>query len=196
MRNAESPHVVIVAGPNGAGKSTAAPALLRDFLGIAEFVNADVIAQGLSAFNPAGTAVQAGRIMLSRIRELADERKSFAYETTLAARSYANWIQELRESGYQVHLVYLWIRSPETAIERVAERVRNGGHHVPEDVVRRRYERGLSNLFNIYMPIVDYWVVLDNSDPDGYQLIASQVRGNSLQIQNESLWGLIERPVK
>jgi predicted ABC-type ATPase len=192
MRNAEYPHVVIVAGPNGAGKSTAAPRLLRDYLGITEFVNADVIAQGLSAFNPAGMAMQAGRIMLNRMRELADERKSFACETTLAARSYAIWMQELRASGYKVQLVYLWLRSPETAIERVAERVRNGGHHVPEDVVRRRYERGLDNLFNIYMPIVDSWVILDNSDPSGYLTIATKMPDTPVHIWNESHWDRIK----
>jgi predicted ABC-type ATPase len=190
MRNEtmESPNIVIVAGPNGAGKSTAAPSLLRDFLGITEFVNADVFAQGLSAFNPAGAAVQAGRIMLSRMRELADDRKSFAYETTLAARSHANWMQELREAGYQIHLVYLWIRSPDTAVERVAERVRQGGHNIPEDVIRRRYERGLRNLFNIYIPIVDSWVLLDNSDSIGYVTIATQMPGTPIHVSNERLW--------
>ena len=113
----ESPNVVIVAGPNGAGKSTAAPRLLRDYLGISEFVNADVIAQGLSAFNPEGAALQAGRAMLGRIRELSDRRDSFAFETTLAAKSYATFVRELCQSGYQVYLVFLWIPSPAVAIE-------------------------------------------------------------------------------
>jgi predicted ABC-type ATPase len=148
--NAVSPDVVMLAGPNGAGKSTAAPALLRDILSVNEFVNADVIAQGLSAFEPERAAPAAGRIMLARLRELARQRESFAFETTLASRSFAPWIAGLKsEGGYKFRLVFLWLPSPEAAVARVAERVRAGGHDVPEATIRRRYAAGLKNFFTL-----------------------------------------------
>src|SRR5437763_2952844 len=134
-----SPSVVVIAGPNGAGKSTAAPALLSGVLGVSEFVNADVIAQGLSGFNPEGAAIAAGRIMLGRLKELANARKSFAFETTLASKTFAPWIAGLTRRGYEFHLIFLWLGSVELALDRIAQRVREGGHHVPDDVVRRRY---------------------------------------------------------
>lgn len=136
-------HVVVVAGPNGAGKSTAAPALLNDALAVKEFVNADAIAAGLSAFRPESVAIAAGRIMLERMRSLASAGDNFAFETTLASRSFAPWLKTLRSSGYRVHLLFLWLRAPELAIQRVAERVRLGGHDIPEAVIRRRYTAGL-----------------------------------------------------
>jgi predicted ABC-type ATPase len=128
------PHVIVVAGPNGAGKSTAAPRLLRDALSVREFVNADTIAAGLSAFRPESVAIAAGRIMLARMRVLAAAREDFAFETTLASRSFAPWLAGLQSGGYHVHLLFLWLRSPELAVSRVAERVRLGGHDVPADV--------------------------------------------------------------
>jgi len=132
----DHPNVIVIAGPNGSGKSTAAPALLRDYLGITEFVNADVIAQGLSAFGSENVSIQAGRIMLNRLKELASEKADFAFETTLAARSYASWLTKLQQAGYRAHLIYLWLPSAELAIARVANRVQRGGHDIPEDVVR------------------------------------------------------------
>ena len=120
------PSVVILAGPNGAGKSTVAPALLAGALGVTEFVNADDIARGLSAFNPAGVSISAGRVMLARVRDLARQRASFAFETTLASRSFAPWLRELKTSGYDVHMLFLWLPSAEFAVARVAERVREG----------------------------------------------------------------------
>src|SRR5207245_5581410 len=121
------PSIVILAGPNGAGKSTVAPALLRGALAVNEFVNADVIASGLSAFDPDSAAIAAGRVMLARIRELASQRVNFAFETTLASRSFAPWLRQLVTSGYSAHLVFLWLPSADFAVDRVAERVRTGG---------------------------------------------------------------------
>jgi predicted ABC-type ATPase len=141
------PVVVVIAGPNGAGKSTAAPTLLRDALGITTFVNADEIARGLSGFAPEGVAFEAGRIMLHRIRELAAEGADFAFETTLASRHYAGRIKNWKASGYQFHLMFLWLPSAEMAISRVKDRVRRGGHHIPDDTVRNRYRAGLKNSF-------------------------------------------------
>ena len=133
------PSVVILAGPNGAGKSTAAPALLEGTLAVNEFVNADVMARDLSADDPDSAAIAAGRVMLTRLSELAGGRGSFAFETTLASRTFAPWLRDLRASGYDVQLVFLWLPSADFAIERVADRVRSGGHNVPEETIRRRY---------------------------------------------------------
>jgi len=182
------PNAVIVAGPNGSGKSTAAPALLRDYLGITEFVNADVIAQGLSGFGSENVAMQAGRIMLDRLKELAGRKADFAFETTLASRSFASWLVELKQAGYQAHLLFLWLPSAEMAIARVASRVQRGGHHIPDDVVSRRYDAGLKNFFHLYLPIVDSWRLFDNSGSDGYELIAQEASGESLHIKNPGIW--------
>src|SRR5688500_9873100 len=137
---APMPHVIVIAGPNGAGKSTAAPALLHGLLGIEHFVNADVIARGLSAFDPESVSIQAGRIMLERLRDLASRNEDFAFETTLASRSFAPWIAGLRrDQGYRCSLFYLWVPAPQFSVNRVAGRVREGGHFVPPEVVERRF---------------------------------------------------------
>jgi len=159
------PSVVVLAGPNGAGKSTVAPALLHGALAVNEFVNADVIASGLSAFDPESAAIAAGRVMLSRIRELASQRVNFAFETTLASRTFAPWLRQLVTSGYSAHLVFLWLPSADFAVDRVAERVRTGGHNVPPETVRRRYAAGLRNFFQLYEPLVSGWVLYDSSGP-------------------------------
>lgn len=171
--NESKPQVVIIAGPNGAGKSTLAPVLLRDTFGLLEYVNADPIALGLSAFDSASMSIEAGRITLGRLHSLAHRRKSFAFETTLATRFYASWIAELRESGYEFHLVFVWLRSVELAIERVEGRVRAGGHSIPEEVIRRRYKRGLINFFRLYQPLADTWAAYDNSGPSTPLLVAA-----------------------
>jgi predicted ABC-type ATPase len=153
----------VIAGPNGAGKSTTAPRLLQEALTVAECVNADPIALGLSAFRPQSVAMAAGRVMLARMRALARTRQDFAFETTLASRSFAPWLASLRVSGYHVHLAFLSLSGPDLAVARVAERVRQGGHDVPEPVVRRRFVTGLKNLFSLYQPLADTWQTFDNS---------------------------------
>ncbi len=183
-----SPQVVIIAGPNGAGKSTLAPFLLRDTLDLHDYVNADPIALGLSGFNPASVAFKAGRVMMNRLHDLARQRKSFAFETTLATRSYAAWIEELRSEGYNFQLIFLWLRSPELAVRRVQERVLSGGHDVPESVVLRRYARGLKNFWTIYQPLADVWSVYDNSDSPEPTSIASGGRDRPLEILQEDAW--------
>jgi predicted ABC-type ATPase len=167
------PHVIVVAGPNGAGKSTAAPRLLRDALAVREFVNADTIAAGLSAFRPESVAIAAGRMMLRRMQQLAEAREDFAFETTLASRSFAPWLTGLQRLGYEVHVLLLWLSSPELAVSRVAERVRLGGHDVPVDVIRRRYRAGLVNFFRLYLPLANSWQLFDNSGPSGPKPIAA-----------------------
>ena len=143
------PHLIIIAGANGSGKSTAAPALLQNAVHIDNFVNADVIAQGLCAFQPEKVAIQAGRVMLNRIHQLAEEQATFAFETTLSSRTFVPWITRLKEEGYQFHLIFLWLKTEELAVSRVQERIQMGGHSVPESAIRRRYHAGLKNFFRI-----------------------------------------------
>jgi len=186
------PSIVVLAGPNGAGKSTAAPFLLRDTLAVLEFVNADQIAQGLSAFDPDTVAVTAGRLMLARLDDLARQHASFAFETTLASRSFAPWLRRRLFEGYTVHVVFLWLASAELALARVAERVARGGHDVPEEVVRRRYRAGLRNLFSLYRPLATTWRVYDSGDFHAPRLMASGQSGRTF-VRDEVLWSQIVR---
>lgn len=157
------PLLTVIGGPNGAGKTTSALELLPRFMACYEYVNADAIAAGLSPFRPAGVALQAGRLMLARIHELAAQQVDFAFESTLASRTFVPFLQQCHESGYHIHLLYLWLPSPELAIERVAQRVRSGGHDIPEPTIRRRYEAGSRNFVERYMPLSDKREVFDNS---------------------------------
>jgi predicted ABC-type ATPase len=184
----KTPHIIVISGPNGAGKSTTAPALLRETLGVTEFVNADVIAQGLSAFNPERAAFHAGRIMLERLRQLAEVRENFAFETTLASRAFAHWIKELKRTGYAFHLFFLWLPAPEFAIARVAERARVGGHNVPEETIRRRYHAGLKNFFSLYRPLADSWFFYDNSQGTRPLLLASEEKQAGVHVNNRIIW--------
>ena len=157
-----------------------------------EFVNADVIAQGLSAFQPETAAFHAGRIMLERLHYLAKERVNFAFETTLASRTFAYWIEELRQTGYVCHLVFLWLPSPELALARVQERVQMGGHNVPEEIVRRRYYAGIRNFFQLYQPLTESWYFYDNSVAGSPNLIASNNKEDGIYIENPTIWKQIE----
>lgn len=186
------PHIIVIAGPNGAGKSTTAPALLKGTLGVTEFVNADIIAQGLSAFKPEGASFRAGRVMLERIHYLANERVDFAFETTLASRSFASWLANLKKTGYIFHLVFLWLPSQEFAIARVAERVRMGGHNVPEEIIRRRYAKGISNFFRLYRPLADTWRLYNNSDPSGPRLVSSGEANAEEKVFEQEIWRIIK----
>lgn len=156
------PNLYIIAGCNGAGKTTASFTILPEMLNCKEFVNADGIAAGLSPFNPESVAIEAGRLMLSRIHELMGAGVDFAFETTLATRSYVSLIKAAQNAGYKVTLLFIWIDSPATAMQRVAERVVKGGHNIPSEVIERRYYRGLFNLINLYIPICDSWMIVNN----------------------------------
>jgi len=178
MTEGRQSSVYVVAGPNGAGKSTFARLFLPDYADCREFVNADLIASGLSPFNPEGQAIQAGRLMLERIEALARQRTDFGFETTLAGRGWLPLLLKLREQGYRLNVFFLWLPSPELAVSRVEERVRAGGHSVPEKVVRRRFVRGVRNFFEIYQPILDGWLVFNSSElpPDLIAFAVSDLR--------------------
>ena len=153
----------IIAGCNGAGKTTASYTVLPKILDCQEFVNADEIAHGLSPFNPNSVAIEAGKLMIQRIHELLDKGETFAIETTLATKSYIHLVHQAQARGYCVSLLFFWLRDPSLAIQRVSERVQNGGHSIPRDVIVRRYIAGIQNLFNMYINIVDSWNIYDNS---------------------------------
>lgn len=186
-----APSVIVVAGPNGAGKSTTAPALLRDTLAVTEFVDADVIARGLSAFAPEQLAMAAGRIMRQRLRELAERRTTFGFETPLAGRALHGWLATLAAGGYEIHIVYLWLPSPDVAVQRVADRVRRGGHDVPEATIRRRYRSGLTNFLRHYRRLSTTWRVYDSSGVEP-RLVAAGQGENVTTMADKSSWARLE----
>lgn len=175
------PNLYIIAVCNGAGKTTVSFTLLPEILDCKEFVNADEIAKGLSPFQPETVAFEAGRIMLHRINELLNEGNSFAFETTLSTKSYKQKIVTAKEIGYQVTLLFFWLNSIELAKERVKMRVSEGGHNIPEETIERRYKRGIVNLFDIYIPIVDELFIFDNSF-GSRNLIADRKRNGEISI--------------
>ncbi len=187
--DADGPVVFVLAGPNGAGKSTAAPVLVQEMAGIDRYINADAIARGLSPFDPAMSAVAAGRVMLRHMDELAAERQNFAIETTLAGVRLAKRLEGLRDDGYQIHIVYLWLPSPELAVERVAQRVRLGGHSIDGPVVKRRYFRSLENFIALYSPLAELWRVYDNSGISP-EIVAKGSGDTTMQIADRAKWQL------
>ena len=160
---AAAPRVIVIAGPNGAGKTTFAREFLPNEAGCPVFVNADLIAAGLAPFAPETAALQAGRVMLQQLALHTAARVSFAFETTLSGRGYLRQIARWQAAGYRVKLIFLQLASPEEAIARVAQRVRQGGHHIPEDVIRRRFTAGRENFARLYAPRVHAWALYDNS---------------------------------
>ncbi len=186
-------NLYIISGCNGAGKTTASYSVLPDMLDCKEFVNADEIARGLSPFQPDKVAIEAGRIMLNRIRELMVQKVDFAFETTLSTRSYRNFVKEAQLNGYFVTLIYFWLSSADLAIERVNRRVLAGGHNIPEDIIRRRYGSGIKNLSKIYIPICNNWMIFDNSGNPPL-LVAKGFQDTDIQIYNPDIYNqIIER---
>ncbi|UCS94006.1 zeta toxin family protein [Echinicola marina] len=176
----------IVAGCNGAGKTTASYTILPEILDCKEYVNADEIAKGLSPFQPEKANIQAGKLMLRRIKDLIRTGQNFAFETTLSTRSYTNLIKEAKEVGFEVYLLFFWLRSSDLAVQRVRVRVQEGGHHIPENVIHRRYVNGLKNFFNLYLPIVDQWILINNSG-EPYEIIAKNSDGE-LNVNDKGIW--------
>lgn len=163
ISNIEPPRVYVIAGPNGAGKTTFSAEFLPDFVDCREFLNADLIAAGLAPFAPETQNLRAGRLLLTRIKELTKSRQDFGFETTLAGRGYIPKLEEMKNHGYRIMLFFLWLPSTELAVARVKNRVRQGGHDVPEPVIRRRFESGIRNLFQHYRSRVDSWWLYDAS---------------------------------
>lgn len=157
-------NLYIIAGANGSGKTTTAKQILPYFLQVFEYVNADEIATALSPFQPETVAIQAGKLMLKRLKYLANNQLDFAFETTLSGLNYRKFIQQCQEKNYQINLIYFWLQTPALAIARVKKRVASGGHDIPEDVIIRRYYRGKENLIQTYLPLCDTWIIYDNSN--------------------------------
>ena len=191
----ESPSVVVLAGPNGAGKSTIARKLFPSALNIDHYVNADAIAHGLSAFRSESMALKAGRIMLEHIQDLGSQRVSFGFETTLATKSFAPSIKELKKTGYGFHLFFLWLPSPQMAMDRVKERVARGGHNIPADTIVRRYQRGLDNFFRLYRPLANFWKVFNNANPKKPKQIA-EGDDKIEKVHDPGLWARVQEASK
>lgn len=181
------PNLYIIAGCNGAGKTTASYTVLPEMLNCKEFVNADEIARGLSPFQPEKVAIEAGKIMLNRIHDLLNQKIDFSFETTLSAKSFVNVIKEAHEKGYFISLVFFWLNSKELAIERVKTRVSEGGHNIPVDIIKKRYDAGIKNLFKLYIPVCDYWLLIDNS-LGNLDVIAEGSKQEKLNLLNELIW--------
>ena len=188
------PKLHIIAGPNGSGKTTFVYKFLPEYVRCLNFVNADLISLGLSPFSPEAVALRSGKIMLDQIHTLSERRLDFGFETTLAGKTYVNLLKKLKNAGYEVNLFFLWLRNVELAIERVAERVRKGGHDVPENVVRRRYDRGIFNLFHVYRDLLDTWTLFDNST-ESPRIMAYEDHGELTVLDND-LFETIMRSVK
>lgn len=184
----QHPNFYIIAGPNGAGKTTAAYNLLPEVLHCPNFVNADEIARGLSPFAPETVSFQAGRIMLQRIDELLPQKVDFAIETTLSTRSYVHLVRRAQTLGYKVHLIFFFLENEEQAIARVAQRVMNGGHGIPEEDIRRRFTRGIYNLINLYMPICDSVLVYNNMRTPAQLVARKKTQTDAIDVIESEMW--------
>ena len=179
----------IISGCNGSGKTTASYTLLPELLDCSEFVNSDEFAKSLSPFAPESAYIMASRYMLKKIDYLFERREDFCLETTLATRSLVKMVRSAQEKGYFVTVIYFWLNSPDMAVERVAKRVAAGGHNIPEETIRRRYNVGLNYFFNVYMPVCDKWILADNSEPP-FKLVAEGSK-KGMQIRQTQLYNKI-----
>ena len=184
----------IIAGCNGAGKTTVSFTLLPKILSCKEFVNADEIAKGLSPFQPNSVSFEAGRIMLKRIDDLLANKTTFAFETTLATRSYPTKIRRAQENGYRVILLFFWLNSVELALDRVSIRVSEGGHNIEPEIIKRRYSSEIKNLFDIYLPIVDEVMIFDNSGKEA-ELLAEKNSSAGFKIYNTEKWTALKKNI-
>ncbi|MBR0223682.1 MAG: zeta toxin family protein [Bacteroidales bacterium] len=180
----------IISGCNGAGKTTASYTVLPDLLNLHTFVNADEIADELSPQEPEREMIRASRLMLERVEQLIERDEDFAVETTLATKSLAGMISRAQHKGYMVGIFYFWLKSPELAIKRVAMRVAAGGHNIPTETIVRRYRQGMENLRKIYLPLCNYWVLIDNSDRQG-KWVAEGGLSTVTRIYNKRIYNLI-----
>ena len=182
-------NVYIIAGPNGSGKTTFAKKFLPDYTKCQNFVNADLIAQGLSPFSTQISAIRAGRVVLEQLHYYANKNMDFAFESTLSGKTYINFFKELKRKGYNLHLFFLWIPSPGLALSRIKDRVAEGGHDVPKQDVCRRFGRSIYNFFKFYRPLLNSWMLFDNSEPKP-KLIAEE-KDRKLNIIDQNLFNII-----
>jgi len=183
------PQVYIIAGPNGSGKTTFAEEFLPRYVNCPTFINADTISRGLSGFSPDATALKAGRLLLEQIETYAAKRINFAFETTLSGVTYLSRFEDLKKRGHRLHLFFLWISDVKLSLARVANRVKIGGHGVPEKVVKRRFHRGLKNFFKLYRPILDSWMLFDNSG--NVPLKVAEEGTGKIKVYDRDLYGRI-----
>lgn len=183
--------IVILGGPNGAGKTTAARVLLPDFLELHPFLNADEIAHRISPDDVEAAALAAGRLLIEQMRTLVRDDRSFALETTCAGKSYLRLLQQCKQQGWRITLLYFWLPTPEYAIARVARRVSHGGHSIPSEVVLRRYYAGVWNMRNLYLPLADEAEIYDNTDRQRV-LIAEKREDLALFVHDPERWARIE----
>ncbi len=191
VKQVQNKNIYIIAGSNGSGKTTFAKKFLPDYAMCRHFINSDLIAQGLSPFSPEVAAMKAGRLVLERMDDLARKGLDFGFETTLSGKSYINRLKDLKGNGYSLHLFFLWVPSVELAVARIKDRVATGGHNVPTQDVRRRFLRGICNFFKFYRPLLDSWILLDNSSIKP-GLIAKE-RENQLTIIDKALFAQISK---
>jgi predicted ABC-type ATPase len=180
--------IFMIAGPNGAGKTTTAMSLIPNSTMIYEFINADEIARGLAPMHPESMSLTASKLMLERLKGLLDTNKNVAFETTGSGTNYIKHLREAQEKGYEFHLMFLWLASPDLAVKRVAQRVVQGGHYIPEDTIRRRYYAGLKNLIKHYLPLSDSAIILDNSIAELNKVIARKQIAGGLKIEEPNIW--------
>ena len=170
----KKPKLYLIAGPNESGKTTFAEKFLPHYVECFEFVNADLIAKGLSPFSPSTVAIKAGKILLEQIADCARRKADFAFETTLAGRGYVAILERMKQNGYEIHLIFLWLPDVKLALARVADRVSKGGHNIPEHDVKRRFLRGLRNLFHVYRPLFNTWTLFDNATGTPEQIVKTE----------------------
>lgn len=183
--------ILIIAGPNGAGKTSAAFTLLST-VNPFEFINADEIAKSLSPLHPESMALTASKLMVKRLRDLLEVKNSFAFETTGAGTNYIKYIKHGIDCGYEINLIYLWLSSPDLAVKRVAQRVAEGGHNIPEDIIRRRYSLGLKNVVTHYLPLAHCALFLDNSSTS-QKIIAAKRKKERLKVFDLSIWNEMQK---
>lgn len=183
--------IFMISGPNGAGKTTTAMSFISSEM-IDEFINADDIARGLAPLHPESMALTASKLLLKRLKELLEAKKNFAFETTGAGTNYIRHLKQAQEIGYEIYLLFLWLPSPDLAIERVATRVKQGGHNIPEDMIRRRYFAGIKNLVKHYLPLANRALILDNSIAGSNKIIVRKYLDHDFKIEEPNIWKEIQ----